>query len=263
MAVSQQNLEGVVSAYAQARAKVMRVRAELERAEIDLAYTTIKAPISGRISASRITPGALVTASQESQLATILQTDQVYVDMMQSGLEYLRIKRERSKNRQACDRGKTLVRLVPQDGPVFSLPQKPDGMEWPEATGELLLSEDTVSPGTGCVLRRAIFPNPDGLLLPGMTVTAIVEEDTLKNALLVPQRAVMSDSGGRHHVFVLHEKNSQEQSFAVGRKDIELGTPVGHCWLVRAGLAAGDLVLVEGMQKTGPGETVRATRVLE
>lgn len=262
-ALSQQNLESAISEFAQAQARVARARAELERAEIDLAYTTIRAPIAGRIGASRVTPGALVTARQEVPLATIRQTNHVHADMMQSSDEYVHMQRELAACGQKVAQNNATATLLLQDGTQYTASGN-NGVSAPqEIRGALLFSEETVSPTTGCVLRRAIFPNPDGILLPGMVVTAIVAEGTLRNALSVPQRAVLSDGSGRHHVLVLQEVSGAEKSFRVQRRDIILGKPEGNSWLVREGLAAGELVLVEGMRKAAPDTIVNAMRVQE
>lgn len=268
-AISQQELDNAVANHGQARAQVARAKAELETASINLAHTTIKAPVSGRIGRSSVTPGALVTANQPGALAVIQQTGRVYVDITQSSAELLRLRRSMAQGKFSSSAGTAKVRLLLEDGTPYTLASEnpsPDHPAW--ITGDLLFSEISVGQATGIVTIRAVFDNPDGLLLPGMYVKALLEEGVLENAVLIPQGSVFSNGSGGHYVLVLEkEEPSDAQAeggagdgamFRVIRRDIALDRSRGNRWIVKSGLRPADILVVEGMQKATPGDSVKA-----
>ena len=262
-AVSQQSLEDSTADNGRSRARVARAKSALETAEINLAYTRIKAPVSGRIGRSSVTPGALVNANQSAPLAVIQQIDRVYVDMTQSSADMLRLRRLAAQLGSAWGKSAaTRARLVLEDGSPYVLSS--DSSEKPQLIlGDLLFSEISVTQTTGSVNLRAIFPNPEALLLPGMYVRVFIEEGAIENALLVPQRAVLSGASGGHFVLTLKKLDAQPASkhtdeiFAVVKKDVVLDRPYGGYWLVKSGIETGDRVVIEGLQKALPLEKVR------
>ncbi|MFT4300177.1 MAG: efflux RND transporter periplasmic adaptor subunit [Desulfovibrio sp.] len=253
-AVSQQEWDDTVAEHGKAKARVARAKAALETAEINLNYTSIKAPVSGRIGRSAVTQGALVTANQTGPLAVIQQINQVYVDITQSNASMLRLRRLAAALGPAWGKGTTGARLILEDGTPYAVPGSEHGEpQWHK--GDLLFAEISVAQTTGSVSMRALFPNPEGLLLPGMYARVLIEEGSIENALLIPQRAVMADGEGRHFVLTLQEPETSAAAksaallFTVQKKSVELDRPFGNRWLVRSGLEAGDLVIVEGIQK--------------
>ena len=242
-AVSQQDHDEVQAALALAEANVSSAQAELEAARIDLERTMVLAPISGRIGRSTITPGALVTANQATAMATVQQLDPIYVDLTQSNVELLRMKRalENGTLQSAGDAG-AKVRLVLEDGTVY------------EHQGTLQLAEASVDQSTGSVTLRAVFPNPGRDLLPGMYVRATIEEGVLAKALLIPQQAVTRNAHGEALALVVDAENT------LALRTLELAQAIGGDWIVRQGLAAGDRVVVEGLQKAKPGMQVRVVQ---
>ena len=292
-AVSQQELDDVQAELGRARARVARARAALETAEINLDYTRIKAPVAGKIGRSSVTRGALVTANQTSPLAVIQQIDHVYVDITQPSANMLRLRRLAASLGPAWGKGASGARLILEDGTPYAAPTAPTAPTAAEAdvasamgtagaastpdmvgtadtamaagaephwiTGDLLFAEISVAQSTGNVSLRALFPNPEGLLLPGMYARVLIEEGVIENALLVPQRAVMTDSEGRHFVMTLQGPQRPPQGrdaapvFTVQRKNVQLDRPHGNRWLVRSGLESGDLVVIEGLQKAADG----------
>lgn len=240
-AVSQQDYDDASAALKQAEADVEAARAALETAGINLAYTRVTAPISGRIGRSSVTNGALVTASQPAPLATIQQLGTMYVDVTQSSAELLRLKREMDSG-LLKDNGKaqTRVKLLLEDGTAYPLP------------GTLKFSEVTVDQSTGSITLRAVFPNPKHTLLPGMFVRAVIEEGVNEHAILVPQRGVTRNPAGEAMVMVVGNGEKVEP------RVIEVARTVGSDWLVSGGLKAGDRVIMDGLQRARPGTTVRA-----
>jgi membrane fusion protein (multidrug efflux system) len=235
-AVARQDNDDAQAASRQAEAEAVACQAALETARINLAYTKVTAPISGRIGKSAFTPGALVTASQAAALSTVQQIDPVYVDLTQPSREVLRLKREFASGRlKKSAEGKPLLKLMFEDGTPYP------------HVGELQFSDITVDQSTGVITLRASFPNPEHELLPGMYVRAVLEEGVEENALLVPQQAVTRDSKGGAMVMVLGAGDVVEQ------RPIEVGRAVGDKQLVLSGLAAGDRVIVDGLQKIKPG----------
>lgn len=238
-AVSQQDTDDALAALKQAEAEVAAARAALDSAAINLAYTRVTAPVSGRIGKSVVTPGALVTAGQATALATVQQVDPIYVDLTQSSADALRLKRafEAGQIRRA-GRNQAAVTLTLEDGSSYA------------REGRLQFTDITVNEGTGTVALRAVFPNPSGELLPGMYVRAVLQEGVADKAVLVPQRGVSRNVKGEATALVVGAGNKVEQ------RVLEVGRPVGDSWLVKAGLAEGDKVIVEGSQKARPNAVV-------
>ncbi|WP_343637653.1 efflux RND transporter periplasmic adaptor subunit [Roseateles sp.] len=239
-AVSQQDADDAAASLLQAQADVSAARAALQTQRINLAYTRITAPISGRIGRSSVTPGALVTASQASAMATVQQLDPIYVDVTQSAGALLALKRSLENGRLKS--GTANVRLVLEDGSVY--PQ----------TGRLQFSEVSVDQNTSAVTLRAEFPNPRGDLLPGMYAKAVIEEGVLEQAVLVPQPAVSRDSTGKPVAFVVDGDGKLAQ------RALTTDRAIGDQWLVGSGLKAGDRVVVEGQQKARPGQPVQVVQ---
>lgn len=240
-AVSQQDYDNAAAALKQIQADIQYGKATLETARINLKYTTITAPISGRVGKSGVTEGALVTALQPTALATIQQLDPMYVDVAQSTADILRLRRllgegqldQNGKNQQK-------VRLVLDDGTEY--PWK----------GTLQFRDVSVDPTTGSVILRMVFPNPKGILLPGMFVRAIVQEGINKQAILIPQQAVSRDPKGNPVTLIV------DQTGKVQQKPLTLDRAIGDAWLVSSGLVPGERVIVEGMLKVKPGIPVKA-----
>lgn len=241
-AVSQQDYDDAYAGLKQAEADVALSKAAVETARINLAYTRITAPISGRTGRSTVTNGALVTASQATALATIQQLDSMYVDVTQSSAELLKLKQNLASGLMKKDRGaaRARVNLLLEDGSAYPLP------------GILKFSEVTVDQSTGSITLRAVFPNPKKLLLPGMFVRAIVEDGVNEQAILIPQRGVTRNPKGDAVVMVVGAEEKAEQ------RPIKVVRTVGDSWLVSEGVKAGDRVIVEGLQRARPGTTVKA-----
>ena len=240
-AVSQQDYDDSYASLKQAEADVAATKAAVQAAQINLAYTRVVAPISGRIGRSTVTDGALVTASQTAALATIQQLGAMYVDVTQSSAEMLRMKQDLASGLiKTGGASQARVKLVLEDGTPYPLP------------GTLKFSEVTVDPSTGSITLRAIFPNPKQTLLPGMFVRAVVEEGINEQAILVPQRGVTRNPKGDAMVMVVGAEEKAEI------RPIKVSRTVGDSWLVSDGLKAGDRVILEGVQKARPGTTVKA-----
>lgn len=229
-AISQQDYDDAQAAYLQAQAEVAVAQANIQTAEINLRYTKVNAPIDGRIGRSNITEGALVTAQQESPLTTITQIDPIYVDISQASKEVLRIRRQLLSGRIA-EEDAAQVKLKLEDGSTF------------QHQGELQFSEVNVNESTGSLVMRAKFPNPEGLLLPGMYVKTVINEGTMPDAILVPHKAVMFSREGTASVMLVNDENIVEQ------RPIEVRQSIDHNWLVSDGLSGGEKVVVEGLQK--------------
>lgn len=260
-AVSRQDLDNTISEHGQAVAQIAKAKAELESAAINLAYTRIEAPIAGRIGTSSVTPGALVTANQSEPLAIIQQTERVYVDISRSSSDIIRLRRALASGNMVSE-DSVLVRLKLEDGSPYTRlrsDKKNDPPQW--ITGSLLFTDISVAQSTGSVMLRAVFDNPDGLLLPGMYVTAVLEEGVLEKTVLVPQSSVLANSSGGHSVYVLHEDHTKAGCFQVKRRSIRLGRSYGHDWIVSEGLEEGDLLVVEGLQKIVPDEVISAEKL--
>ncbi len=239
-AVSQQDYDDAAAALKQAQADIRYWQAVVETARINMGYTSVKAPISGRIGKSDVTEGALVTAQQPLALATIQQLDPVYVDVPQSSTEVLRLQRRLEEGRiDPGGKNRNRVRLILEDG----TPYPREGM--------LQFRDVTVDPTTGSVILRVVFPNPKGVLLPGMFVRAVVEEGVNPKALLIPQQAVSRDPKGNPFTLIVDGQGKVEQ------RPLILDRAMGDKWLVSSGLAPGDQVIVEGVQKAKPGAVVK------
>ena len=240
-AVGQQDADDAAAALQKAEAGIAQARAAVQNARINLDYTPIKSPIAGRIGRSAVTAGALVAAYQPVPLAVVQQLDPIYVDVTQSSSELLRLKRALAGGRLAQDQeAKGRVKLLLEDGIPYPL------------EGILKFRDVTVDPSTGSVTLRIVFPNPDNILLPGMFVRAELEEGIAEQAILVPQQGVSRDFKGNPIALTVNEAGQVEQ------KSLELDRPVGDRWLVVKGIAAGDRIIVEGLQKVRPGAVVTA-----
>ena len=231
--------DNAVAAERQAAAEAEAARAALETSRVNLAYTRITAPISGRIGKSMVTPGALVVANQSAPLAVIQQLDPMYVEVSQASSEWLRLKEEIDAGRLKAGGAGTRVGVLLEDGRRY--PQD----------GRLEFADVTVDTGTGSFALRAIVPNPNDTLLPGMYVRAILNEGVRNDGLLVPQAAVARDPKGGATALVVGAGNKVEQ------RAVTVSRTVADQWLVEAGLRAGDRVIVEGVLKVHPGDVVR------
>lgn len=238
-AVGQQDYDNALAARRQAEAQLEVSRAALESARINLAYTPIKAPISGRIGRSAVTEGAMVTAYQPVALATIQQLDPIYVDVPQSTSELLKLKKAVAEGKYSSDSdGLNKVAILHEDGSRY--PKE----------GKLEFREVSVNPETGTVMVRIMVPNPDGILLPGMFVRAIVKEGVLDKAILVTQTAVNRDPKGDPYVFVVDADGKAMV------RPITVDRAIGNRWLAASGLAEGDRVIIEGLQRVRNGVPV-------
>ncbi len=233
-AVSQQ-------AYDEARAASLQADAALEQARIDLRYTRVMAPISGRIGRSAVTEGALVSNGQASAMATIQQLDPIYVDVTQSSKELLRLRRDLAEGRlQKASDSAAKVALKLEDGSRYA------------HEGTLEFSEVAVDESTGSVTLRAVFPNPDHLLLPGMFVHAELVSGVKENAILAPQQGVTRNQRGEPTAMVVNAENKVEQ------RVLKADRTAGNAWLVEDGLKDGDRLITEGLQFVQPGAEVKA-----
>lgn len=239
-AVSRQEYEDTVAALDRAEAEVQVALAELRAARVNVDYTTVEAPIDGRIGPTQATTGALVNAGQEQALTRITKLDPIYVDIQRSVAEVRRLRRQaRSGELETNEDGETQVHL-----------QLPQGGKY-EHEGKLAVSDISVDPDTGSVTLRAEFPNPDHTLLPGMYVRAQVSEGTRTDAILAPQQGVGRDARGRPTALVVAENDT------VVKRDLEISRAIGSFWLVEDGLEAGDRLIVSGLQKISAQDQVR------
>jgi len=239
-AVSRQDYDDAAAAVEQARAEIEYWQAAVEGARINLGYTRVTAPISGRIGRSSVTVGALLTSYQPTSLATIQQLDPIYVDVTQSSAELLRLKRNLETGRLSANgKNRRTVRILLEDGTPYPL------------EGALQFREVTVDPTTGSFTLRIVVPNPKHLLLPGMFVRAVVKEGVNEQAMLIPQQAVSRDQKGNPAVLIVDAEGKVQQRM------LTLDRAIGDQWLVSSGLASGDQVIVEGMLKVRPGMAVK------
>ena len=236
-AVAEQDYTDALAQARSARAAVAQNAAALETARINLRYTSLSAPISGRIGRSLVTPGGLVSASQAAPLAVIQQTDPIYVDMQQSSADLTRLRQALASG--GVTPGSTSVRLKLEDGSDYALP------------GTVQFSEVTVSEETGTVTLRARFPNPGGLLLPGMFVTALFDQAINPAAMLVPQTAVQRDFDGSAFVYLVGKDNK------AARRKIVAERTVGTNWVVTGGLKPGDKVISQGVGNLRQGAPIK------
>jgi membrane fusion protein (multidrug efflux system) len=239
-AVGQQDYDDAAAALLRAEASVASAHAAVESARINLAYTPLKAPISGRIGRSAITVGAMVTAYQPVALAVIQQLDPIYVDVTQSSADLLRLRRGLASGELKSTESLRNVKLLLEDGTPYS------------REGKLQFRDVTVDPTTGSVVLRMVFPNPDYTLLPGMFVRAIVEEGVNEQGLLAPQQGVTRNRRGDAVALVVDDEGK------VAQRALEVDRAIGDRWLVTRGLAAGDQVIVDNLQKIRPGDPVKA-----
>jgi len=238
-AVSRQDYDNAVATLQQAQADVASGEAAVRTAAINLAYTKVYSPISGRTSRSSVTEGALVTANQPSSLVTVTQLDPVYVDVTQPTTTLVRLKRELASGQvRSAGGNKAPTNLFLEDGSAYEHP------------GSLQFSEVTVDQGTGSVTLRAIFPNPNDLLLPGMFVHATIEEGVREGAILAPQQGITHAPDGTATALVVSADDK------VQKRLVQLDRAIGDQWVVTGGLAAGDRLIVAGLQKVKPGVPV-------
>jgi len=242
-AISNQDYEDAKAVYEADLAAVASAKAEVETARINLNHTDIKAPISGRIEKSALTPGALVTANQTSALTTIRQMDPINVDVTQSSSSYLTVRQAIASGRITVGTTMT-VQLKLENGTVYPYP------------GRLEFSEAKVDESTGTYTLRAEFPNPDRLLLPGMYVRAIVSDGTVNNCYLVPQRAVSRNTKGEPVALFVNKDGK------VAQRTLSVRKSIGHDWLVDSGLADGDKLIVEGSQFVRAGQVVTTKEMI-
>lgn len=237
-AVSQQQ-------YDDARSQYLQAKAAADSARIDLSYTNLNAPIAGRIGRSSVTEGALVIANQSSPLATIQQLDPIYVDITQSATALMRLKAQLASGQLKTDgKDQAEVQLKLEDGKTYT------------HSGRLQFSEVSVDEGTGAVTLRAVFPNPEGQLLPGMFVRAQLQEGVRDNALLIPQRGVARDTQGNPTALVLDSQNTVQLRQVVTDRSLD------GKWLIERGLNPGDRVVVDGIQNVRPGVRVKPVSVM-
>lgn len=239
-AISKQDYDNAVAAQGQAAADVAAGKAAVDTAQINLGYTDVVSPITGRVGISQVTPGAYVQAGQATLMSTVQQLDPVYVDLTQSSLEGLKLRQAVQSGRLKTNGpGAAKVTLILEDG-------KP----YPEQ-GKLQFSDVTVDQSTGSVTLRAIFPNPGRVLLPGMFVRARIEAGINDNAFLVPQIGVSHDQKGQPVALVVGADNK------VAPRQLVTTGMHGQDWIVESGLKAGDRVIVHGVDKARPGTTVK------
>lgn len=236
-AISRQEYDDALATFEQAQAEIKVQQAAVSSAKTNLGYTRVDAPISGRIGKSNVTEGALVTAQQAGVMTTIHQLDPIFVDIAQPSKELLQLRKQMISKSVAQEAAPT-VKLTLEDGSEYPL------------TGELQFAEVNVEPSTGDIVLRAIMPNPDQLLLPGMFVRAEINEGQLENAILAPQRGISFDREGNATAMIVNSDNQVEA------RQLELQRAVGDAWLVETGLQEGDQLITAGLQKVAPGATV-------
>jgi len=240
-AVSRQDYDNAVSAQAQAAADVASAKALVETARINLGYTNVVSPISGRTGLSLVTQGAFVQASAATLMATTQQIDPIYVDLTQSSVDGLQLRRDIASGRLKVDGpNQTQVRLVLEDGRPYPV------------AGTLQFSDITVNQGTGSVTVRAIVPNPQSVLLPGMFVRARIEEGVADNVILAPQVGVTHDPQGQATALVVGPDDK------VAVRTLQLRGTRGDAWIVESGLNDGDRLITGGLQNARPGTRVSA-----
>jgi membrane fusion protein (multidrug efflux system) len=240
-AVSKQANDEATAEAKQAEAEVAAAKAAVDKAKIDLDFTEVRSPIDGHIGRSAVTPGALVTANQITALASVQQLDPIFVDLTQSSVEGLRIKRQlESAKLQRTDGGTVPVRLVLEDGSVY------------RHEGRLAFSEVSVDERTGSVTLRAVFPNPERELLPGMYVRARLTQGVNREAMLLPHAAVTRNPRGEAQVMLVGNDDKVEVRIVEAERSLD------DKWVITDGLAAGERVIVEGLQKVKAGASVKA-----
>ena len=237
--VSRQDYDTTRSQLNEAQANVAVAKADLEQATINLRYANVTSPIDGISGKSSVTVGTLVTANQENALVTVQRLDPIYVDLTQSVQDFLRLKEEKANGQIAQQQGKIPVELMLENGKPY------------RHTGTLEFSDPAVDETTGSVTLRAVFPNPEGEILPGMYVTALLDEGSQQNVLMVPQQGITHNEQGKATALILDQEN------VVQLREINAVKAVGNQWLVTAGLRPGDRVIVSGLQRIRPGIKAR------
>ncbi len=243
--ISKQDYDQAVSTSRQADASVQAAKASVDNAQINLAYTKVIAPISGRVGKSTVTEGALVSSGQTVALTTVQQLDPMYVDVTQSSNDFLRLKKDLENGTLKQSEGKANVRLLLENGTEYSHP------------GTLEFSDVTVDETTGSITLRAIFPNPDHDLLPGMFVRARLDAGVQNNAVLVPQMGITRTPRGEATAMVVGEGDKVEI------RSVTTSKAIGNKWLVTDGLKEGDRVILTGLQKIQPGIQVTVKEVAQ
>lgn len=238
--ISQQEYDQAIADARQADAVVVAAKASVESARINLAYTKVTSPISGRIGKSNVTEGALVTNGQTTELATVQQLDPIYVDVTQSSSDFMRLKQSVEQGNLQKENTASNVELLMENGQPYPL------------KGTLQFSDVTVDESTGSITLRAVFPNPQHTLLPGMFVRARVDEGVQPDAMLVPQQGVTRTPRGDATVLVVNNESTAETRNVIATQAI------GDQWLISDGLKTGDKVIVSGLQKVHPGAKVIA-----
>lgn len=245
-AVSKQADDSAQAALKTAQASVLAAKAAVKTAQINLDYTKVRSPISGRVSRSEFTEGALLSGYQAQQLTTVQQLDPIYVDVTQTAEDLLRIKREIAAGTLKTDKdGNASVTLKLADGSVY------------KHAGKLTFTDAQVEESTGMVKLRAVFPNPERDLLPGMYVRATLAEGVRPDSIIVHMQSVMRDERGNAYVYVVTPENKVE------RRDVTVTRTEGTNWLVDSGLKSGERVMFEGFQRTAPGATVEPVEIKE
>lgn len=238
-AVSQQEYDNTLSSELQAEADIAQAKANLDTATVNLDWSHVRSPIDGRIGRTLVTPGTLVTAGQTDPIATVTRMDPVYVDVNLATSDMLRLRRELAQGRLEKVSGDAAkVGLTLEDGNAYALP------------GQLRLMEATVDPTTGTIVVRAEFPNPDRLLMPGMYVQAQLAEGVDPKAVTIPQPALQRDSKGKPYVYILDKDNK------VSIRYVKVARALGSKWVLFEGLAEGDRIVTEGVQKVRVGAKV-------
>lgn len=238
--ISKQELDNAQASLGQAQADIAIARAAVQTAQINLNYTKVMSPITGRIGKSSVTPGALVTANQANALALVQQLDPIYVDVTQSSADMMKLQQRINEGKVSGNNQETTVSLILDDmGQIYNHP------------GMLKFSDVTVDPTTANVQIRALFPNPDNQLLPGLFVRALIKQGQLTNVLLVPQQAVVRTPDGKAMAWVVDSDNKAQQ------KPVETSQAVKDTWIVTKGLQDGDKVIIEGTIKVQPGAVVK------
>ncbi len=238
-AVSKQEADNATASAQQARANVAAQQAAVQSARVNLGFTRIKAPISGRIGRSLVTVGALVQTGQTDPLATIQRTNTVYVDVVQSAAQLLDLKQAMATGGVTRGDGSARVQLILPNGTIYPI------------EGRLQFAEVTVDQTTGAVTLRATFPNPNGLLLPGMYVRAKLVEGTRRQAIMAPTAGITRDPRGGATALVVNAQNKVEQ------RNVTTDRVIGDKWIVTSGLKPGDKLIVEGLLNLRPGATVK------
>lgn len=243
--VSTQDYDKAVASAKQADAVVIAAKASLEKARINLLYTQVNSPISGRIGKSSVTEGALVTAGQPTALASVQQLDPIYVDVSQSSTDFLNLKKELAKGALKLESDSIVVDLILEDGSLYS------------EKGTLQFSDVTVDETTGSIILRAIFPNPNQELLPGMFVRARIKEGVKEDAVMAPQQGITRNARGQATALVVDGQGK------IVQRTLSTAQAIGDKWLIASGLQAGERIIVAGQQKIRPGMVVKAINVEE